>query len=209
MIGRLSAQQGFEDWKDATWTSYALGPGTHGWVILLSRNDREIGYLVVHSAGKDTYALSEYGKGEFPLFSMQTLYRSLVRLELIEYSYHAERLYYGPLRPLWHITVDGADREWYLDAKTGEELPFSNGDKSPKTLPDTDSTEAFTKTDYRHKIIESGQTEPFDPYARLPWVQGKPAARPAFDDLKQRLNEGGKPVFALDLYDSSVMTPSL
>ncbi|MCZ8514365.1 hypothetical protein O9H85_18435 [Paenibacillus filicis] len=206
MIVQLSSQSGFEDWKNASWTSYALGPGTHGWVILISKNGREIGYLVLNAAGKDVYRLSEYGKGEYPLFSMQTLYRSLVRLELLDYSYLAERLYFDPLHAMWHVTVEGADREWYLDAKTGEELPFSDSSKLPAFDPGGPSKK-FTQTEAQHTIIASGQTEPFDPYVILNWVQGKPSPKPDYADVIRQLQTNGKPVFALELYGGTVLTP--
>lgn len=206
MIAKLSVQSGFEDWKNTSWTSYALGPGTHGWIILISKNGTDIGYLVLSSGGKDVYLLSEYGKGSYPLFSMHTLYRSLVRLELLDYSYQAERLYYDPLHAVWHVTVEGADRDWYLDAKTGEELPFQDGGKLPAAVP-AEPSKPFTQTEAQHILIASGQTEHFDPYRMLNWVEGKPAPKPAYPEVKRQLETNGKPVFALELYEGSVLTP--
>ncbi|CAG7624480.1 hypothetical protein PAESOLCIP111_02625 [Paenibacillus solanacearum] len=204
----LSAQPGFEQWKQGTWTSYPLGPGTHGWVILISSSGRDIGYLVLNDAGPGTYRLAEYGNGEFPLFSMQTLYRSMVQLELIDYAYTTERLYYNPLQALWKVSVQGADREWYLDAKTGEEFPFQDGSKLPK--PETGTSpgiKPFTKTEPAHNIIEAGQTTPAEPNQRLPWVQGKPEPGMTQRKLEEWIRSARKPVFSAELYAGSVIVP--
>ncbi|TVY08308.1 hypothetical protein [Paenibacillus cremeus] len=204
----LSAQKGFEGWKQGTWSSYALGPGTHGWVILITVGGKEAGYMVLHAAGPDTYRLSEYGKGEFPLYSLQTLYRSLVQLELMDYSYQAQRLYYDPLQAVWKITVDGADREWYLDAKTGEELPFKDSSHFPD-LPATEDMKPFTNTDSSHTIAATGQTTAAAASQRLPWVQGKPEANMTQAKLKQWINDSttSQPIYSAELFQGSVTLP--
>lgn len=205
---QLALQPGFEPWQQASWTSYPLGPGMHGWVIIVSAEGSETGYLVIHAGEPDTYKLTEYGKGSYPLFSLQTLHRSLVQLELIEYPHQIERLYFGPLQALWKITVQNADRIWYIDAKTGEELPFASDAKLPKSKPaPAPNVQAFTNTDAKHTIQESGQSEPAEPYARLPWVQSKSGKPLPFDDLKQLIAQGSKPVYAAELYEGSVTVP--
>ncbi|WP_159887196.1 hypothetical protein [Paenibacillus puerhi] len=204
-IAELSKQPGFEGWTQAEWTSQPLGPGSHGWVILLRSGTQEIGYLIVHASERDGYRLTEYGKGSFPLFSQQTLYRSLVRLELIEYPYRAEPYYYNPLQAVWKVTVEQADRVWYLDAKTGEELPFMSEDRFPE--PET-SLKTFTKTTSQHKISQASHTYPADPYARLSWVKGSPIAGDgAFEALQSRIKAGTPPVFAAELYNGEVTVP--
>lgn len=207
-IHELASHQGFEQWKQGAWTTYPLGPGTHGWIVIVTVDGQEAGYLVVQASGQDTYRLIEYGKGKYPLFSMQTLNRSLVRLEIIEYPYHLERIYYNPLEALWKITVPQANRVWYIDAKTGEELPLDNDSQLPesesgifvKPLP-------FTNTDSLHTIIEAGQTEPSDAYERLPWVQGKAETLVRFEQLRQWIDQGRKPIFAARLYGGNVHVP--
>lgn len=205
LFQQLASREGFEDWKPATWSSYPLGPGTHGWVILISSGGKEAGYMVIHSAGPNSYRLTEYGKGDFPLFSLQTLYRSLVQLELIEYPYEAERLYYDPLQAIWKITVPGADRQWYLDAKTGEELPFKNDSKLPKF--DASEKKIFTKIEFTHTIVETRQTLPADPYQQLPWVNNKSESPIHFGELKQWVEKKIQPVYAAQLYQNSVTIP--
>lgn len=207
-IQELAARPDFESWKQGSWTSYPLGPGTHGWIVMISVNGKEAGYLVVQASGQDSYRLIEYGKGEYPLFGMQTLYHSLVRLELIEYPYHAERIYYNPLQALWKITVPESEKIWYIDAKTGEELPLANDSQLPspeagimvKPLP-------VTKTESAHTITVTGYTEPPDVYERLPWVQGKAETSPSFKTLRQWIDEQRKPVFVAELYSGRVNVP--
>lgn len=207
-IAQLAKQPGFEAWPQAEWTSQPLGPGTHGWIVLLLSGGQEIGYLVVHADETGQYRLSEYGKGSFPLFSANTLYRSLVRLELIEYPYHAERLYWNPLQALWKVSVENADRVWYLDAKTGEELPISEAD-----LPAMEGNQlspiwkTFTKLDSSHTIIETGQTTPLDPFGRLPWASGEQAAEGSYPGIREQVKAGKPPVFAAELYKGSVTVP--
>ncbi|MEK8130504.1 hypothetical protein WMW72_21595 [Paenibacillus filicis] len=204
-VGELSRQPGFEKWAHADWTSQPLGPGTHGWVVLLRSGEQEIGYLIVHADEKGSYRLTEYGKGSFPLFSQNTLYRSLVRLELIEYTYRAEPYYWNPLQAVWKVTVDNADRIWYIDAKTGEELPFMTAGGFPEP---SSSLQTFTKTEAQHTIVQAGHTTPADPYARLSWVKGTPsAADPSFALLQSQIKAGTPPVFAAELYSGKVITP--
>lgn len=207
-IGELSAHDGFEQWKQGTWTPYPLGPGTHGWIVIVTVEGEEAGYLVVHASGQDIYRLMEYGKGEYPLFSMQTLYHSLVRLEIIEYLYHVERIYYNPLQALWKVTVPETERVWYIDAKTGEELPLEPSD----LVPNSDTGERmkrlpFTFTEPLHKIISAGQTIPSEAYERLPWIQGKAETSLRFEVLRQWIDQGRKPVFVAELYNGSVHVP--
>ncbi|MGG2201152.1 hypothetical protein [Paenibacillus validus] len=207
-ISQLAEQPGFDTWPQAEWTSQPLGPGTHGWIILVRSGGQEIGYLVVHADESGQYLLTEYGKGSFPLFSANTLYQSLVRLELIDYPYHAERLYWNPLQAVWKVSVENADRIWYLDAKTGEELPIAESDlPSPGENMSSSTMKTFTKLDSSHTIIETGETTPHDPYGTLPWVRGEQAADGSFPRVRERIEAGQPPVFAAELYNGSVTVP--
>ncbi|GCL71121.1 hypothetical protein PN4B1_10260 [Paenibacillus naphthalenovorans] len=208
IIRELASQQGFEQWKQGAWTTYPLGPGTHGWIVMITVDGKEAGYLVVQASGQDTYRLIEYGKGPYPLFSMQTLSRSLVRLDIVEYPYHLERIYYNPLEALWKVTAPQADRVWYIDAKSGEELPLTNDSQLPaadsgllvKPLPVTDS-------DALNTIIAAGQTEPSEAYERLPWVKNKPETLVRFELLQKWIDQGRKPIFVAELYGGRVHVP--
>ncbi|SDC25788.1 hypothetical protein SAMN02799630_00935 [Paenibacillus sp. UNCCL117] len=204
-VSELAKQPGFENWSQAEWTSQPLGPGTHGWVILLKAGGQEIGYLIVYADENGGYRLTEYGRGNYPLFSQQTLYQSLVRLELIEYAYRAEPYYYNPLQAVWQVTVENADRVWYIDAKTGEELPFMSADSFPEP---SFSMKPFTTAGSLHTIIQASHTSPVDPYGTLSWVQGIPAAGGGlFESLQAQIKAGTPPVYAAELYDGQVTIP--
>lgn len=199
---RISAEQGYEAWKKATWTSYPLGPGTHGWVILLKADGAEVGYMVIYvddPTDPNKYRLAEYGSGNTPLFSLNTLYRALVQLELIDTSYQAERWYSDPFHAVWNIS-SGPNR-YMVDAKTGEQLPVLS-DK----LPEADGNR-LPSVRPKHKIVSSVQTDPFDPYERLPWVKGKPVVFNKPEDFENAIRSKRKLTFVAELYDRKVTVP--
>ncbi|WP_281886219.1 hypothetical protein [Paenibacillus sp. YYML68] len=206
----LAKEPGFEAWASASWTSQPLGPGTHGWIVLIQQSGRELGYMVIHAVESGSYQLTEYGRGEYPLFSSNTLYQSLVRLELIDYNYKAEPFYWDPLQAAWRVTVEQADRVWYIDAKTGEELPLTNLSAEPRTtfMP-THAMKTVTNPSSLHTIILRRDAHPSEPYAELPWVQGTPAAFPSFAKLMEQVEGGQPPVLVTQLYNGTANVPLL
>lgn len=201
---RIANEQGFESWKQASWTSYPLGPGTHGWIVLLKAGGNEVGYMVIYAEDpKDPnkYRLAEYGRGSTPLFSLNTLYHSLVQLELIQSSYTAERWYAGPLYAVWKVT--SGTEQYVIDAKSGEVLPPS----SSKQL-EADLTEEYLSSVLpKHSITSSLQLAAFDPYDRLPWVKGTPVNFDSFKKLANALNNQTKLTYVAELYNGSVTVP--
>ena len=80
------------------------------------------------------FRLTEYGTGKSPLFSLTTLYRSLIQQELIpsttlyddfvqNETIIEDRLYMDTLTSVWKIVL--GDETYYLDAKSGEVLPLT------------------------------------------------------------------------------------
>jgi hypothetical protein len=207
-ILRLSSEQGYESWRHATWTSQPLGPGTHGWFVVLQSAGQPVGYMVIHAADPNdpsVYSLTEYGSGNKPLFSLQTLYRSLVQLELIDdSSYQAEKIYYGPLKAVWKVTID--DKLYYFDAKTGESLPllaaYDIGQENAATADG-----ASTQLQSKHKVTASLQLPLFDPYDRLPWVKGRPLKPQSFAEIESELKSNKRLTFVAVLYDGKVTMP--
>ncbi|MFE5319161.1 hypothetical protein ACFQ88_10675 [Paenibacillus sp. NPDC056579] len=202
---RISNEQGYEAWKQATWTSYPLGPGTHGWIILLKSGGAEVGYMVLYAddpGNPNKYRLAEYGRGNTPLFSLNTLYRSLVQLELIDTSYQAERWYSGPFYAVWKVT--SGTSQYIIDAKTGELLPVLS-DKLPEA--DSLSVSSAPSVQPEHSILSTVQIEPFDPYDRLPWVSGKPIVFSSLEELETALTKERKLTFVTELYDRKVTVP--
>ncbi len=176
-VDALAGEPGFESWAAASWTVYPLGPGTHSWVVLLQANAQEVGYLVLAADG-DSYRLQEYGQGEYPLFSMNTLQRSLAQRGLISESNPSmtiSRIYAAPLQGVWRIE-GAADEPLYLDAKTGEELP------SLDTWVQEQKTGA-SQASSAYNVTVAGQPGTlaatlikmsFDPFLKPVWLKGSP-----------------------------------
>ncbi|WP_248925036.1 hypothetical protein [Paenibacillus hamazuiensis] len=207
----LAKQKGFESWQKATWTSSTLGPGMHGWIVILKQGGSEVGYMVVHAASDGTLRLGEYGTGKYPLFSLNTLYKSLVQHELIDMSFskfaeskelHGEKLYYNPLQAVWKVKLKS--KTHLIDAKTGELLPVREA-----VLPSEASSaeNGNTKTASSHTIVERLDLPAFDPYEKLPWVKGKPLEIRSFAELKERIAEKQKITYVGFLYGYEVTVP--
>ncbi|OCT12137.1 hypothetical protein A8709_30255 [Paenibacillus pectinilyticus] len=205
----LAKEKGFEDWQHAAWKSYPLGPGTHGWVIILTNQEQEVGYMIVNATDAGGYRLTEYGTGTSPLFSLATLYRSLVQQELIPSSTAytdfvqnetivKDRLYMDSLTSVWKIKLE--DATYYLDAKSGEVLPLKE-DPAPR-LKD----ELVSASD----LSQGAQTflrPAFDPYERLPWIEGTPLPVTSLPELEVALQQQGTLTYVTELYDEQVTMP--
>lgn len=217
-ISALAGQAEFSEWKNAQWTRYPLGPGKHGWVVILSKNGKEVGYLVVTaSQSEDELVLSEYGVGEYPLFSMATLYASMQERQLIPASMTLKqfasdtqtqktRLYLNPLHAVWLIPVPNDitnDRETYLDAKTGEIYPLSG----TEVAASAEEVPALTFSPQQGRIAESISLPSFDPYTLLNWVKGKPMNIQDWNDLKQKLDQHEKITFAAEIFGKHILIP--
>lgn len=205
----LAKSAGFEDWQQARWNSYPLGPGTHGWVIILTNQGQEVGYMIVHAAENGGFRLTEYGTGTSPLFSLATLYRSLIQQELIPFTtlyddfvqnetIIEDRLYMDTLTSVWKIALD--DETYYLDAKSGEVLPLTE-DPTPRM---TDSL--VLETDVSEEA-ESLIRPAFDPYERLPWIEGTPLPVTSLPELQVALEQQGNLTYVTELYDGQVTMP--
>lgn len=203
----LAREEGFENWQKAAWNSYPLGPGTHGWVVILTNDGQDVGYMIVHATENGSFRLTEYGTGHNPLFSLTTLYRSLVQQELIPYSYSdfvqnqtiiQDRLYMDALTAVWKITLD--DQTYYLDAKSAELLPLQE-DPTPNLKDDLPKgTELSSKA-------QTVLFPAFDPYDRLQWVQGQPLSVTKLSELQDALNLQNQLTYVTELYNGQVTMP--
>lgn len=205
----LAREEGFESWQTAAWNSYPLGPGTHGWVVILTDHGQDVGYMIVHATENGSFRLTEYGTGNNPLFSLTTLYRSLVQQELIpsttSYSDFVQnetiiqgRLYMDALTAVWKITLD--ELTYYLDAKSAELLPLQE-DPTPKLKDDLPkATELSSKA-------QTVLFPAFDPYDRLQWVQGQPLSVNKLSELQNALNLQDQLTYVTELYNGQVTMP--
>ncbi|MBW5445144.1 hypothetical protein GE107_03580 [Cohnella sp. CFH 77786] len=198
----LSAQQPFSEWKDAKPDVQALGPGTHGWLAILKKNGRTVGYMVVHAASDGTYRLGEYGAGPNVLFSPAALRKSLLENGLIRTeneAYSAIRHYYHPFAAVWEVTV-GRESYW-IDAKTGELLPFDRAGWE-KALPlikplEVENAGASNQIGLGgtaaagQSAVSWMREDSFDPYENLPWLTGKAPVSVRNGKKVQSLIRGG------------------
>lgn len=211
-IKRLSDEEGFAAWTKVTWDVYPLGPGTHGWAVLLSHKQQEIGYLIVSSTPSGELVLTEYGTGESPLFSHQTLYTSLLTQQWIPQTLtftqlfkgvgpKVERIYIDALQAVWRLTLeDGAI--FYADASNGDILPLLAAmlQGKPELQPVQPLTLELAKP-------VSLLLQAFDPYDRLPWVKKKPMLLPQFSDLQALLENKAKITYAGKIYSGQMLIP--
>ncbi|UKS23936.1 hypothetical protein LOZ80_20040 [Paenibacillus sp. HWE-109] len=205
----LAREAGFESWQSASWNSFPLGPGTHGWGVILTDHGQEVGYMIVYAAENGSFRLNEYGTGAHPLFSLTTLYRSLVQQELIpstmSYSDFVRneqitknRLYMDALTAVWKVAIEG--QTYYLDAKSGELLPLKE-DPKPKL-----AEASLQGTDLQGAAITVA-TPSFDPYERLPWILGQPLPISKVQEFQSALKQHNNLTYVTELYGGLVTLP--
>lgn len=204
-LASIAKEAGFEAWAQADWQIYPLGPGTHSWVVLLHSGSTELGYLIISATEEGGLRLMEYGQGTSPLFSMNTLYHSLVQRELILDSLSLDafaaqppvqlkRWYIPPMQAVWEVQTGGDPL--YLDAKTGQELPDiaqwlaaqAEADDQPFA-----QEQPFVATDAAGQpqpgVLDEAWTggEPFDPFIQPVWLTGQPLEKVSFQQWKALL----------------------
>ncbi|GIP33982.1 hypothetical protein [Paenibacillus sp. J2TS4] len=207
-ISSLYDRPGFDTWKGAQWEVLPLGPGLHGWVVLLNQGDRQVGYLIVSAAEDGTYHLTEYGTGSKPLYSMRTLHQSLVQLGLIDSSYdqfeadqsvRKEAHYSNGLQALWKVTV--SEKVHYFDAKSGEELPDLSS-----VFPVLQSAKQGTSSSVK-SIVQSAEAPEFDPFEQAYWIQGTPLQEWTEENVFDKWTSSRQVTYTARLFDGAVYNP--
>ncbi len=197
-IDALSAQEPFRNWADAVPRVESLGPGTHGWLVTLTerQSGRTAGYMVIYPDPdrEGGFRLGEYGTGDAPLFGESALRHTLQANGYLTPTggYAADKAYRHPFAAAWKVRI-GKETYW-LDAKTGEELPLN--DRAWAKAAEAGKDRAGRPD--RIPPVQPGETvasvrlnDVFDPYERLPWLTGEKAisADPA-GPLLERLDAG-------------------
>jgi|GEM_PF-5176525 len=62
----------FSAWQGSTWESYPFGPGSKQWIIILKKEQIEVGYLIVGADPESEVALIEYGQMDSPVLQELT-----------------------------------------------------------------------------------------------------------------------------------------
>ncbi|MHA6484780.1 hypothetical protein ACX1C1_23085 [Paenibacillus sp. strain BS8-2] len=171
-----SGDETFKDWRGSWISTAPLGPGTHSWLVLLKKNQLIVGYMVVYAKDAGGFILGEYGIGEYPPFSNQSLQLTLEKLGLTGSSMKARRLYVHPLQAAWQVTTNNATTDiasnnvHYTDAYSGEELPVDSEGWSRLQ----GNAKKHGLTNAHASVIASSAMSAFDPYGRLPWLTSSP-----------------------------------
>lgn len=174
MIGQLSANAPFKEWKDAATEVYPLGPGTRSWLVNVMDGGQRIGYLIISAADNGSYLLSEYGAGTDGLpYSMNELHQYLVQQGLIPATSSGTiklTALYTPLLPVWELTI--GQKTVYLNASVLEVLPWSTAEAERVLSAPLDDGAALTSGADQLRaplpaLLGGGQD---DPYADLLWL---------------------------------------
>ncbi|MFS1512027.1 hypothetical protein VQL36_06265 [Chengkuizengella sp. SCS-71B] len=212
-IKSLKKQEGFHEWKNASWKSYALGPGTHTRLVILinKNNKKEIGYLVVGADSKGNYKLVEYGAGEYPLFSLNTLQTTfdvthlkdlnIPEIKEWEIDQFAERIYPNALEAIWKVNID--PYTFYIDAKSGEIYPIDS-EAINKTPREINYTLYAGTTSYIQYSLEK---EIFDPFEKLKWVSNDPQPVNSYEDFQKTLQNEEEVTYTEKLFEKAIRMP--
>jgi uncharacterized protein YndB with AHSA1/START domain len=223
-ISALTQEEGFEAWKDARWESTPVGPGTHSWLVVIRKNQVEVGYLIVGAIeNSEHYKLIEYGPGPQPLFSLNTLYQSLMQQELIDSStslsafsqdasWSKERFYLNAMESFWRITHHAA--VYYLDAKTGEML-LNLADQFAQQIRPMPSTKSnsIDHSAFQDELTEISSAEisrsnvmtSFDPFDKPSWIINKPISVNTLSDLILAFSPVNNTTYMSRLYQRKVI----
>ncbi|MHA0857825.1 hypothetical protein [Paenibacillus sp. CMAA1364] len=178
IVQELSEQPIFTSWKKSTLEYFPLGPGTHSWLVTVTMDQEEIGYLIFTAEDQKStkYVLSEYG------LSPSLPYQSSALSEFLEdpafISTNPKYLYptsiqslYSPMLPIWRLSF-GEQTTLYLNAITMDVLPWD--DTHWNQLKSQSSTLQPKQFLIKEKafISKSGvsQQKQRDPMANLQWI---------------------------------------
>lgn len=202
-IAALAKNQEFSSWENVDWKKSPLGPGTHGWLVLLYNKSQEVGYLVVHSTPEGDFELSEYGIGDNPLFSLTRLNQTLVQHKLIPEQETYERIYVSPFEAVWRLS--GEDHTYYFDAVTGEAFPLNERDMSRQYKNDPKSH----ITNKSPTLSTSLQLPLFDPFEQLNWINNNnPLQIESLTDLTQALVQPShKITYTVSIFNDNILIP--
>ncbi|MDF2835986.1 MAG: hypothetical protein K0Q63_1626 [Paenibacillus sp.] len=169
--------ESFRKWHGAWISTAPLGPGTHSWLVLLKQNQTTVGYMIIHAKDAGGYVLGEYGVGEYPPFSAQSLKTALDKLGLTGASMQARRVYVNPLQAAWQVksgtAMPDAANVHYTDAYSGEELPVDSAGWN-RLSNNTDDAKKHGLGIAHASVHASSSMPAFDPYGRLPWLTASP-----------------------------------
>jgi len=156
---QLMQQPSFSHWKNASLTISSLGPGTHGWLVLLKQKNEVVGYMIIHAVEQGGYALSEYGTGD-PA-SLQIL------------AEHSDQLIYaGPFHSIIPVSEEKNDAIAYIEPFLLEDFPIQKSDVEAASKQHTQIGQGASKQPALFTGIDS--VTYFSPYDVMPWLTTEP-----------------------------------
>ncbi|OAB32834.1 hypothetical protein [Paenibacillus glacialis] len=190
VVKQLSEQKVFSSWTHSELQYFPLGPGTHSWLVMVSQDQKELGYLIFTAKNTNTqeYILSEYGTSPSVPYDLMALHQTLAELDMISTSSskHAHPTniepLYAPLLPLWKVSF-GHQETLYLNALTMDVLPWDESHLKKLNQQTTELTDArFSSKDdsftSSQVVSRKGQKDPLD---NLMWITTTPLS--VFSDL--------------------------
>lgn len=214
-LSALAEQKEFSRFKHAAYGIEPLGPGTHAWLVTVREGQTDVGYLVVTYGPEGKLALSEYGAGSHPLFSLNTLRESLTQRELLasipNYATTAVKYYLGPLESFWSLTI--AEEPYYFDAKTGEALP-NLGDlvaSLPSSPPGSEiqlpGLPSPATKESASRISLALEVPAFDPMDNAGWLTAPPLPLNRFATFTAQLQQPQPLTYVAHLYNKLALFP--
>lgn len=204
-VDELAMQPHFAKWKQASLEITPIGPGMHGWLVLVKQKRETVGYLIVHATEEGGYRLGEYGTGSHPLFDEQTLAISLKQLELLQPPGQTERLYVHPLLAAWNITEN--QNNYITDAASGELLPVQPEEWLAAAAEAANLQAGSIQAPDDAKLIKHLTLPSFNPYAKLPWLTKAPLALHAgsYSTLFAKINNKEQLRYTAELFDGQML----
>lgn len=203
-VDHLSVHAPFTTWDEAEMEFTPLGPGTHGWLITISKEDIPQGYMIISAAEDGGYILSEYGIGSTLPFSQAPLNERLAAEGLLKtggalpQGAVVRKLY--DVSPVWQVQLPGK-KPVYFSALNNEILPDEPQPRITKAAPSplpaagkgmvtsASSNEWLAETP--HVSIEDAE----DPYDNLLWLTSPHLTARSSTELRNLLQEHANLIF--------------
>ncbi|OAB43688.1 hypothetical protein [Paenibacillus antarcticus] len=213
VVKQLSEQQVFSSWNHSELQYFPLGPGTHSWLVTVSRDEKELGYLILTAKNTNTqeYILSEYGTSPSSPYDLTALHHTLAELDIISPSSTSPTSIvplYAPLLPLWKVSF-GHQETLYLNALTMDVLAWDESHwkkLNPQTAELSDTLfsskgDSFTSSQV---ISSKGQKDPYD---NLMWITSTPLSVSSDLDVESYINKHNSLIFTSPNHNDDVGGP--
>lgn len=203
---RLAGTEPFTAWAGAALVIEPLGPGTHSWLVTLTKGPKgavkRLGYMIISATPEGEYKLIEYGQGMNSIYGSGILEEGLSGLGLSQAGSSAPVItpvYGGPVLAAWMISsaTGKSEKVRFVDALTGELLPESRESwtkQSAGYVPPASAVGSAKRGWTPGETIR--RADPFDPYDNLLWITGKDQVQLSAGNLEQAFSRQSRFVFA-------------